>query len=352
MKLKVAVLDHDEEFIKRFAEAFRHKYQNEVTLSLFSDQEILYENMPIFHPDIILFDEMSVVDRSRIPDKAVCGYFCKKMDIIEKDGCVAICKYQKVENIYKMLLGLYAENSAGAVIVDKTAEVRKVLFTSVQGGCGTSAAAAAYAVRCAADGKKVLYVNLEKFGNSNLYFTDEGNLSFSDVIYFLKSRKDNLLMKLESIVQRDSSGVEFFNGCKNAYDMFELQDEELWSLIKSISQMEKYDEIVMDLSGDMDTRMTGLMTDYADRIIYVTDGSTVGKDKFRRFCEVVKVMEDKMEYDIMRKMVLIYNRFSSRTSEQFKESPVPVLGGIHRYEGLPYKEICSKISETDFIREI
>lgn len=352
MKVNAAVLDHDEEFRKRLSEVFQQKYHDKVRLSLFSDEEILYGNVEELQPDIILFDESSRIDQKRIPEKSVCGYFCGKQEIREIQGYPAICKYQKAENIYKGMIGLYAENSVAILPETEKTGGRIVMFTSVQGGSGTSAAAAAYALRCAVDQKRVLYLNLEKFGNSDFYFSSEGILSFSDVVYFLKSRKGSLQLKLESAVQRDRSGVEFFHTCRNAYDMLELRDEEIWDLLDGVIQMGRYDVIVIDLSGDMNDRMTEIMRIHADRIVYVTDGSAAGNDKFRRFCEAVKVVEDREGYRILDKMVLIYNRFSSKGSEQLEESPVPVLGGIHRYEGASGRDLTDRIAAIDFIGEI
>ena len=346
MKIKVAVLDHDIEFMDRLAKIFQQKYADRISLSLFSSEDTLYDGLKNFHADIVLFDEFTKVKEENIPDGVTAGYFSEIPDVDEIGGFPAICKYQKAEMIYKMLLSLYAENLSDVKLKKSKTEVQVVLFTSVQGGAGTSASAAAYALSQVRKKKKLFYLCLQKFGNAELYFQGEGKLSFSDVIYSLKSRKGNLLIKLESASQTDSSGVDFFDSCKNAYDMFELSDDEIRMLIQGLMQSAKYEEIVIDLSGELTERMVMLMKDYADSIVYVSDGSTTGNQKFERFCEAVRVTEQRQECEILQKTCLLYSRFSSKSSVRLEKTAVPVLGGIHRFEGIGGRKLAEKISDV------
>ena len=125
--------------------------------------------------------------------------------------------------------------------------------------------------------------------------------------------------------------------------MFELSDDEVRMLIQGLMQSAKYEEIVIDLSGEMTERMVMLMQDYADRIIYVSDGSTAGNQKFESFCETAGVMEQRQECEILS---LLYSRFSSKSSVRLEKTAVPVLGGIHRFEGIDGRKLAEKISDA------
>ncbi len=352
MKIKAAILDSDIEFMSRLAKVFEQKYADKINLSIFSSEEMLYQSLKDNHVDMILAEQSIKLDKERVPKGITIGCFSTIPDVDEIEGIPAICKYQKAEAIYKMLLHLYAEGASNVRLIRNKADMRAVLFMSVQGGSGTSAAAAAYAIRKSSDNTPVFYLNLEKFGDANLYFQGDGKLSFSDVIYFLKSRKGNLPMKIESAVQTDTSGVDFFHSSRNAYDLFELSDEDVKLLVEGISQIEKYKEIVIDFSGDMSERMIMLMRDYADKIVYVSDGSPTGNGKFERFCEAVRVMEQRQESGILEKICLLYNRYSSKNSVQLETAAVPVMGGIHRFEGFSGGELVRKIAQTDALTAI
>ena len=134
--------------------------------------------------------------------------------------------------------------------------------------------------------------------------------------------------------------------------MFELKDDEVIRLIQGISKTKEYDEIVVDVSEGLNERGLMLMEDYADKIVYVNDGSKNGNRKFERFCQVMKLLEQRSEKRVFDKMVLLYNRYSSKTSEQLSESPMQVLGGIHRYEGTSGRELIEQIAKTDVLEKI
>lgn len=349
MKIKVAVFDKDTDYMKRLAKVFQRKYGDKVTLSLFSSEDLLYESLNDTPSELLLIDQDIHLDESRIPQGLTLGYLSKNSAADDIDGVPAIGKYQKAENIYKLMLSLYAEKAGRISLKKNDIASRVVLFTSAQGGGGVSTAAAAYALRRAEEKKKVFFLNLEKFGSSDLYFSGEGNLSFSDIIYSLKSKKSNLLLKLESAIQTDSSGVDFLKDCKNAYDMFELENQEIEELICGIAQVKKYDEIVLDYAEDISDRLIQIIRDYADKIVYVSDGTATGNQKFAKLCEVIRVIESRTDAKILNKMSLLYNRYSSKNSIQMEKTAVPVIGGIHRIEGLGGRALIEKIKGLDSI---
>lgn len=354
MRIKAAVLDSNIEFMSRLSQIFPKKYADKIALSMFTNEETLYQNLKMSHVDVVLFEQGTKIKTEKIPDGATAGYFSDIPDVEELEGFPAVCKYQKVEAIYKGIVGLCAEGSLHVTLKKCNEDIKVALFTSVQGGSGTSTAAAAYALRKAEEKRKVFYLNLEKFGDSGLYFSGEGKMSFSDVIFALKSRKGNLQMKIESVTERDPSGVDFFHSCRNAYDMFELTDEEVGILITGISQTAKYEELVIDISGELTDRMVMLMKEYADKIVYVADGSDTetGNGKFERFCEAVRVLEQRQGCDILSKTRLLYNRYSASLSVPLETSAVLVLGGLNRFQGAGGRELVREISRTGLIGAI
>lgn len=352
MKLKVVVFDDDTGFLNRLAVAFQKKYEDKISPMMFSDAEAMYESMQKIRADLILAKQSFKVDRRRVPAETVIGCLCEAPDIQEIEGVPAVCKYQKIEDIYKRILNIYADYSADIRLQNNESGGKVILFTSVQGGCGTSTAAAAYALRIAREGKKVFYLNMELLGDADLYFSGSAGLSFSDVIYALKSRSGNLELRLEGIIEAASSGVDFFHTCKNSYDMFELKDQELEELIRVIFHVRSYDALVVDISGELTDRQLKLMHEIADKIVYVSDGSITGNRKFERFCEVVRVLEERKGIQILGKVVLLYSRYSSRTGTQLEKTAVPVLGGIHRIEGITGEELLQRVSETESLGRI
>ena len=352
MKIKVAILDTDENYKSRLLYRFQIKYADKVELYSFSTIEQLQNAIDNIRIDIVLIDEKIVLPEKTDGLKNYI-YFCNTSGVEEINGYSAICKYQKLETIYRQILSIYADLEVSMNLKVKRNSSRNVLFLSAQGGSGSSTTASAYALKRAKDGQKVFYLNLELFGGANLYFSGNGEMSITDIIVSLKSKKSNLALKLESAIRTDKSGVDFLDISKNTYDMYELEDEEISRLLQGIAQCREYSEIIIDISDGFNQRSLWLMNEQADRIVCVNDGSSTGNLKFERFCELIKVLEDRnKEASILGKMALVYNRFSSKTSVQLEKSPIAVLGGIHRYEGISGRELIEQISVVQFLEMI
>lgn len=352
MKIRVIVVDTDASYVEHLQTAFQKKYADKVEMTTFSDVSSFYKSLQEIYADLILYDSQLTLDFSQIADSIVIGCLCDQKDVEEIGGVSAVCKYQKADVLYKIMLGLFAEKASDLKLKTSGTLVHTVMFTSVQGGCGTSAAAAAYALQQAKQGRKICYLNLQKFGCSDLYFTGEGTMSFSDMIYALKSRKSNLLLKLEGTMKQDASGVNFFSDCRNAFDMIELKDSEVASLLQALGQVGEIEEIVVDLSGDLTERQLLLMEEYADSIVYVCDGSITGIRKFEKYCETARVLEERKEVVLLNKTTLLYNRYSSKSSMQMEKLPVSLMGGVHRFEGVSGRELIEQIAATGILKQV
>lgn len=352
MKINVAVFDKDDNYTEKLSKGFQNLLNKEASIRVFSDEEIFLSEIKKQHFDIAILDREYITVKEGIPEWVVTAVFVLDNSIEEVDNVPAVGKYQELEKMHKRLLGILADKSVGIKMRRSGVNANTILFTSVQGGCGTSSLAAAYAVSQSRIRKNVFYLNLERFGSANTFFSGEGKGSFSDIIYALKSKTSNLPMKIQSATKRDLSGVEFIDSCRNAYDMLELKDSEVMELLESINASKEYDLIVVDYSGPLTPRQLALMNKSADSIIYVNDGSVIGNDKFIRCCEAIRIIEDTEGMKILNKMSLVYNRYSSKTSEQLKTLPITLIGGIHRIEGISGRILVEELSKEEVVQKI
>lgn len=352
MRINIALFDKNKMYTDRLVKGMQANYAKHVSLRIFSDEQYFSTELKSQYFDIAIIDYEYVSIRNCIPDRTVIALFIKDNAIEEYEGIPAIGKFQKVENIYKRIIGIYADNSAGLKVRGHGTKANVVFFTSAQGGVGTSSLAAAYSIKLALTGKKVFYLNLERFGSANSFFNGEGNGSFSDVIYALKSKNVNFSLKLQSTLKTDRSGVDFVDGCRNAFDMMELTDNEIVELLEGIYVVDNYDTVVIDYSGTLDSRQQLLMREHSDMIIYVCDGSEIGNNKFLKFCEAVRVIEKREKNNLLSKIGLLYNRYSSKTSKQLEKVPVMLYGGIHRIEGIAGRDLVNELTKQEMLSNI
>ena len=109
MKIRIVLADTDEKYINHFIRAFKIYYFNEVDIVTFSDSTALKKYISSRAYDILL----SVA--SLLPKEAEgkSMILTSEMGIKEMNGRPAICKYQKIENLYKGILDAIAEQKSG-----------------------------------------------------------------------------------------------------------------------------------------------------------------------------------------------------------------------------------------------
>lgn len=128
MRLKVVIFDSDIEFMNRLADIFQKKYTNKINLSIFSDIDKMYQSLSGNSADVVLLGRPSRIDAGRIPAGIAAGYLSAGPDIDKIEGFPAICKYQKAEAIYKLILNLYAESASEVKLKKKAGNVRAMSF--------------------------------------------------------------------------------------------------------------------------------------------------------------------------------------------------------------------------------
>lgn len=348
MKLKVGLVDTDVIYVDRFLKNIQLKYPGEIELHVYTSTEESYEGLENVYFDVLLIAEEIKFNYEILPKGIAVIILSQKDNVVEIDGIPAVSKYhRKLDEIYDEILAAYAAISQQGNEKKKLQDVSITLITSAQGGCGTSTVAAAYALRKANQGSNILYLPLDLFGDTSFYFSGDGKRSFTDVINAVK-KGIKLEPAIKSALKRDSSGVAFFDMCRNSYDMVEFHDDELITLIKALLE-QPFDDIVISYSSEFDDRLIFLMTEYCAQVIYVNDGTRIGNAKFEKFCEAIRIIEQKKEIHILNKMKLLYNNFSSERGIQLEETAVPLIGGIHRIIVNDEKILAEKIAGINTI---
>ena len=352
MKIKLAVLDNDQIYLQRLVSSLSMKYSDKFEIYSFTDEKIAVETIAQSRIDVLIASDSFKIDAKVLPSNCGFAYLVNSADIEMLDDQRVISKFQKIDMIYKQILSIYSEN-AGAISGLKIGDdgTRVIFFSSPNGGTGTSSTAAACALSYAKQGKKALYLNLEKFGSSDIFFEAEGQFDMSDIIYALKSRKTNLAMKIESCVKQDSSGVFFFSKSKVALDMFELTDEDIMRLINELKLTGSYDYIIVDVDFSMNQETMKLYKE-GSVVVWVGDGSEYSNTKIQRAYEALKLKEQNAEMPLFNRVCLIYNRFSSKTGKTVGDIGIRNVGGAQVFANGTPKQIIENLSNNDMFNKI
>ena len=344
MKIKVAFLENDKTYLSRIISTFETKYAEKFELYSFTDKDVALSCVDSARIDVLLANNSFSINPDELPSRCAFAYLVDSNGIESIGEVRAICKFQRADLIYKQILSLYAEKASDVLGFSPSEGKEKILiFTSPCGGVGTSSMAAACAVQAAAKGKKVLYLNLEKFGGADLFFDGSGQFCLSDIIMALKSKKTNLPLKLESCVRQDPRNVFYYAQARNALDVMELTGEEILQLISAIRLRGEYDHIIIDMDFEIKTEILNIYRQ-ARSIIFVSDGSVEANEKVRQAYRALTLLEQTADMPLTNRIQLIYNRFSSNSGQILEIPGLKVLGGAPRYAGGKTQQVIEELS--------
>lgn len=353
MKIRLAILEKDVSYLNRFVNVFSTKYAEKIEVYSFTDKQVAFATLDENRIDVFISSDAYEINVGELPKRCGFAYFVDSPDVEMVNEERAICKFQKIDLIYKQILSLYSEkagNISDLKIGDERTSV--IAFASPSGGVGCSSVAAACALYYAAKGKRVLYLNLERFGSSDRFFQGEGQFDMSDVIFAIKSKKANLALKLESCVKVDPRGVHFFSETKNAMDMLELKNEECSHLISELKISGLYEYIILDVDFMMGKDMLALYHQ-TNRMVWVGDGSEISNGKITRAYKVIETVEASKGVPLRNKMCMIYNKFSSTgTSSIIQGLELKHIGGIEMIKPPVVQQVITHISKNEVFEKI
>lgn len=351
MKIKLAILEKDISYLQRIVSVFETKYSDKFEIYSFSDPEITMSILADSKIDVLIANDVFEINVAALPRRCGFAYLVDSPDVDTVNNQRTICKFQRAELIYKQILSVYSENAgniSGLKLDDNNTKL--IAFASPSGGVGTSSMAASCALYFASQGKKILYLNFEKFGSSDAFFKAEGQFDMSDIIFSLKSKMANLTLKLESCVKHDPRGVYFYSQSKIALDMLELNAEDISRLIAELKLSGTYEYIILDMDFSMDKGILDVYRE-AHSLVMVGDGSETSNIKIFRAYNAISTVEQKKDSPLTNRLSLIYNKFSNKTGQTL-DIEIKNIGGAPRYEHATTEQIVTQLSAMDMFSKI
>lgn len=351
MKIKIAILEKDRSYLTRVVTAFGTKYADKLELYSFTDPEVALSTLDDAKIEVLLSSDLFDIDVDKLPRRCAFAYLVDSMGIEMIRDQRAICKFQKADLIYKQILSVYAEKASSITGFNVGGDESKIVaFCSASGGVGSSTMAAACAVHHAARGQKVLYINLEKFGSADLFFSGQGQFDMSDIIFALKSKKTNLPLKLESSVKQDPRGVFFYSQAKIALDMMELNTDDILRLLSELKLMGSYNYIILDMDFGIDRDMLKIYR-MAQALVLVGDGSVESNLKTERAYTALQTLEQNADAPLTNRTSFIYDKVSSKNGQSLAVD-LKVLGGAPIYAGASIRQVVDQLATMTFFDNV
>lgn len=277
MKIQLLIAINDIDYAEHLSRVLTEKGEDIFEVSLCSKPELLEDILKSRSMDVALLDEemanQADLSAIRLP-LLVWDGISEPGEGVQKLG--KIRKYQRISTISSDVALQYAT----ACGVNRELGPDRASITAVWspvGGVGKTTVALAFALRKAVSEKRSVYLDLEPFSTSPVYFEEAGK-SISTV--FEKLSGDVALL-FQSIRQQDKNSGIFYFGCPQNYDDINiLTSADIVTLLQGCAT--NADELVVDLGSVCNDQVRQVLT-MADRVLLVVDGSAVSREKYRQF---------------------------------------------------------------------
>jgi cellulose biosynthesis protein BcsQ len=352
MKLRVAIVGGGSYYQEHLSNTVGNHYSDQLELYLFSDIEKAYDTLQSRKIDLFLVDEQIQLNETRVPKGCPVAYLTESTDTSGIKDKPAISKYQRISSFNRQLLRLYADSDIDQRVFGGGGADRLVCFTSPMGGAGVTVMAAAYAIEAAAAGKKTLYLDLSRFGDSGVFFHQGDSDNFSEIIYALKNQQSNLILKINSTVQQDQeSKVFFFAPTKVALDNEELTTEDILKLIQTLQTMGDYQNLVIDIDFGLDDMTVGVL-DLATTIVMVANGCDTGNSKLERALNALKIKDQDGSLRAMDRVILQENRCMGGTARIANTWELKTLKEFQEYRNFSAKQVIRQLVEQKHFQDL
>lgn len=354
MLLKVAVIDDHDSYRERFVATLADAYADKLEVSSFSSIETFDADQAKSEPvDIMLVSASLASDQIDSRNGALTVYLVDDRSIERLYDKPAVCRYQKVDLIYRALLDAALDLFDAVTFRGEPVEGAAIVsFFPACGGAGASTLAAACALGAARRGWRTFYLNLELYGQAGMYFDADGFGSLSDAIFAVLAKKHNINMRIQSMTKHTEQGVAFLDSCRTPLDLIDLTPDSTVQLLHGIAASSPYDIIVVDADYPHSPIAPTLM-ELSMRNVFVSNGSEVSNDKLACVVDVLHGRDSRTGFTHgLDNAVLVYNNFDEATSSYLASDDLTVLGSIDHYANTTTEQLVDLIANSSVIDEL
>ena len=369
MSWRIGVVSKDELFLNRFLEAMRDQHSADVEAVPFLEPRQAVVAAMNFSLDLILLDAEYAKKRylsalSELP--RTCRVIWLAEDRLPEplmmiDGHLWTRKYQNVDDynsyISRICTGEFdsAMEPRAIRVPEGTSEEEPdrpwiCLFTSAAGGVGTSTAAAAFAVHCSGPDTRILYLDLQTFGNTAAFFSGTSRYTLEDLILGLRRERYDPETLLHHTLIQNMGGPSYIAPCALTSNRFSMTGEEVVKLFDLVEELETFDGIVADVPTDA-SELIILPFLRATRTVLVTSGTAISNHKTELWLQTVPTLAGVSAEDAAGRIRLLYNRYPKTDGVLMQRPDLGKLGGLREIPNRKTKELIQFLSErTPFAR--
>lgn len=170
--------------------------------------------------------------------------------ILREEGIENINKYQQADKVLRKLLEIYADIARVQFphLLDGYQTKIIGIYSPVRRSCQTTFALTMS--QMLAEQNRTLYLNFEHYAGNPALLLDMQTKDLADLLYFLNGDKEKFTLRMQSMVQQIGR-LDYIPPMKAGQNLLNITAEEWMQLLQNLSESEKYEYIILDLSESM-----------------------------------------------------------------------------------------------------
>jgi len=302
-QIRLVIADRDIVYLEKLSAYLQKNKTNGFCLELFTDTGKIIEWLHSGkNADLLVISSSLYYELTEKPANKNILLLRDCAESMVPQGVNSINKYSPADRIMKEILSLCAEYIPRDINdQDKNGRINLFLYAD---GCDVlTPLAQAFAYINAVRGKKVFYLNLDEFSNTDSYFNSNNTRGLSEMLYYVKSQKENLSLKAEVCTSCDvGTGIYFMKGHNNPEDVTNMSEGELKALIKAVQRSLPYDEIIISRAFIADQITTSLLS-MADRIFISALNCQPSINRLKKIGERINGIEKNKGYHLKDNLI-------------------------------------------------
>lgn len=313
-KIHLIIVDREEAYVDAISSYLLNNHSQKFKISFFTEQKFLLDYLKDLTGQVDALLINSRLYSELIPQEKINALILLSDEIIkEKNRTNTISKYQSGKKLVKDILSILAENDSKLKynFSEKRNSTKVIGVYSPCGGVGKTSIAVGCSYLSSERGKKTFYLNLEDYQSTQLFFNSETEGSLSEVLYYIKNKKKNILLKIESITNEDyKTKINYFTQPESVIDLNEITSKELVFLVNHIKSIRKYDVVYIDMSSKLDEKNIAILSEI-DEILLVLERNVTCEKKIETMINNLKIISKRKNTNILEKMIFVINKYDS-----------------------------------------
>jgi cellulose biosynthesis protein BcsQ len=322
-RVRLYLIDEDRDYLRSLEDYFVSFCYERISIKTFSKTESLEDfiKKEDKKPDIILISE-NLYSESVLCENT---FLLRLSDDTGNDEKKGIYKYSTGYEIESFVLSNLSDEKKFSF--GENTKTCTISFFSPQGGSGKSMLSLLFATGLAALRKKVLYLPMEHFSDTDLYIDNDNEHSMSHIFLYLKENK-NTAAKIAAGAKYDSAkSIYYYSPAINPFEITDMEKAELDNLFFELKNNLDYDYIIIDIESGVFPEFNTYIT-LSDIVLTVINNNKSGYEKLRKFIKVLNINESATE--LINKKALIINKYNEKENIQGHEYPESIFKNTFR----------------------